>query len=128
MSKAKDMIHPAHAEVWYEMATKVQDALMGMNFDDQRDPEDILKELKDRLNSTGYQVISDYTPDKYEYFDFDIFRDDRYGIRIFLGHTCFEKYFHGLDTMYLYAPYDVDDVIDDVTIDEIKAVIESEVL
>jgi hypothetical protein len=129
MAKTKEMIHPAHAEVWFEMAIKVNRVLRGMNFDDQRDVSDILQEIKTRLNDTGYQIISDYTPGKYEYLDFDIFREDRYGIRIFLGRACFdEKYFHGLDTMYLYAPNDVDDVLDDVTIDDIREVIENELL
>ena len=125
MAKTKEMIHPAHAEVWFEMAIKVNRALRGMNFDSKRNRYDVLDELKTRLGATGYKVTSDYTPDKYEYYDFDLFREDRYGIRIFLGYP---NYYHGLTDMYLYAPNDAEDVLDDVTIDDIREVIENELL
>ena len=127
MTKTKDMIHPVHAEVWYEMATKVNDALKGMDTSGKRPVKDILDDMETRLRKTGYDITSDFTPDQYEYFDFDVFTTDReYGIRIFLGHKWFDEiHVHGLQGMYLYAPSEVDDVLDDVTIDELKEAMEA---
>ena len=121
MTKAKDMIHPAHAEHWLKIAEDVKKALDGLDTTTERSVAAILTDLNKRLESTGYEIISDYS-DRYRYFDFDVFTKDReYGIRIFLGSTWFgDIHLHNLTDMYLYAPSDVDDVLDDVTIDELR--------
>lgn len=123
MSKAKEMIHPVHAEVWYTMALNVQEVMEGFDTT-QTDVPTILKDITERLNKTGYQVLKDYNDKTYEYFDFEVWTsndDGRYGLRLFFGHKWFDKiYLHNLQGMYLYAPQDQYDVLDDVTIDELK--------
>ena len=123
MSKAKDMIHPVHAEVWYTMALNVQEVMEGFDTT-QTDVPTILKDITERLNKTGYQVLKDYNDKTYEYFDFEVWTsndDGRYGLRLFFGHKWFnEIYLHNLQDMYLYAPQDQYDVLADVTIDELK--------
>lgn len=126
MSKPKDMIHPAHAEVWYEMATNVKEVMEGFDTT-QRNVPAILKDITERLNKTGYEVLTDYQKGKYEFFDFEVWTandDGRYGLRLFFGHKWFDEiHLHNLQGMYLYAPQEVDDVLDDVTIDELKEVV-----
>ena len=123
MSKAKEMIHPVHAEVWYTMALKVQEVMEGFDTT-QTDIPTILNDITERLNKTGYQVLKDYKDKSYEYFDFEVWTsndDGRYGLRLFFGHKWFnEVYLHNLQDMYLYAPQDQYDVLADVTIDELK--------
>ena len=123
MSKAKEMIHPVHAEVWYTMALNVQEVMKGFDTT-QTDVPTILKDITERLNKTGYQVLKDYNDKTYEYFDFEVWTsndDGRYGLRLFFGHKWFnEVYLHNLQDMYLYAPQDQYDVLADVTIDELK--------
>ena len=59
MSKAKEMIHPVHAEVWYTMALNVQEVMKGFDTT-QTDVPTILNDITERLNKTGYQVLKDY--------------------------------------------------------------------
>ena len=126
MSKAKEMIHPVHAEVWYTMALNVQEVMEGFDTT-QTDVPTILNDITERLNKTGYQVLKDYNDKTYEYFDFEVWTsndDGKYGLRLFFGHKWFnEIYLHNLQDMYLYAPQDQYDVLADVTIDELKEVI-----
>ena len=123
MSKAKEMIHPVHAEVWYTMALNVQEVMKGFDTT-QTDVPTILKDITERLNKTGYQVLKDYNDKTYEYFDFEVWTSNdngRYGLRLFFGHKWFDEvYLHNLQGMYLYAPQEQYDVLDDVTIDELK--------
>ena len=123
MSKAKEMIHPVHAEVWYTMALNVQEVMKGFDTT-QTDVPTILKDITERLNKTGYQVLKDYNDETYEYFDFEVWTSNdngRYGLRLFFGHKWFDEvYLHNLQGMYLYAPQEQYDVLDDVTIDELK--------
>lgn len=127
MSKTKEMIHPVHAEVWYTMALNVQEVMEGFDIT-QTDVPTILEDITERLNKTGYQVLKDYNDKTYEYFDFEVWTsndDGRYGLRLFFGHKCFnEIYLHNLQGMYLYAPQDQYDVLDDVTIDELKEAVD----
>lgn len=126
MSKTREMIHPVHAEVWYTMALNVQEVMKGFDTT-QTAVSTILKDITERLNKTGYQVLKDYKDKEYEYFDFEVWTsndDGKYGLRLFFGHKWFDKiYLHNLQDMYLYAPQDQYDVLDDVTIDELKEVI-----
>ena len=126
MSKPKDMIHPAHAEVWYEMAMNVKGVMEGFDTTQKNVPA-ILKDTTERLNKTGYEVLTDYQKDKYEFFDFEVWTanaNGRYGLRLFFGHKWFDEiHLHNLQGMYLYAPQEIDDVLDDVTIDELKEVV-----
>ena len=123
MSKAKEMIHPVHAEVWYTMALNVQEVMKGFDTT-QTDVPTILNDITERLNKTGYQVLKDYNDKTYEYFDFEVWTSNdngRYGLRLFFGHKRFDEvYLHNLQGMYLYAPQEQYDVLDDVTIDELK--------
>ena len=123
MSKAKEMIHPVHAEVWYTMALNVQEVMEGFDTT-QTDAPTILNDITERLNKTGYQVLKDYKDKEYEYFDFEVWTSNdngRYGLRLFFGHKWFDKiHLHNLEDMYLYAPQEQYDVLDDVTIDELK--------
>ena len=123
MSKAKEMIHPVHAEVWYTMALNVQEVMKGFDTT-QTDVSTILNDITERLNKTGYQVLKDYKDKEYEYFDFEVWTsndDGKYGLRLFFGHKWFDKiHLHNLEDMYLYAPQEQYDVLDDVTIDELK--------
>ena len=123
MSKTREMIHPVHAEVWYTMALNVQEVMKGFDTT-QTDVPAILKDITERLNKTGYQVLKDYNDETYEYFDFEVWTSNdngRYGLRLFFGHKWFDKvYLHNLQGMYLYAPQEQYDVLDDVTIDELK--------
>lgn len=121
MSKTIDMIHPEHAEHWLKIAKDVKKALDGLDTTTERSVAAIMTDLNKRLESTGYEIISDYS-DRYRYFDFDVFTKDReYGIRIFLGSTWFGNiHLHNLEDMYLYAPSDVDDVLSDVTIEQLE--------
>ena len=123
MSKTREMIHPVHAEVWYTMALNVQEVMKGFDTT-QTDVSTILNDITERLNKTGYQVLKDYKDKEYEYFDFEVWTsndDGRYGLRLFFGHKWFDEvYLHNLQGMYLYAPQEQYDVLDDVTIDELK--------
>ena len=123
MSKTREMIHPVHAEVWYTMALNVQEVMKGFDTT-QTDVPTILNDITERLNKTGYQVLKDYNDKTYEYFDFEVWTSNdngRYGLRLFFGHKWFDKvYLHNLQGMYLYAPQEQYDVLDDVTIDELK--------
>ena len=123
MSKTREMIHPVHAEVWYTMALNVQEVMKGFDTT-QTDIPTILNDITERLNKTGYQVLKDYNDKTYEYFDFEVWTsndDGRYGLRLFFGHKSFnEVYLHNLHDLYLYAPQEKYDVLDDVTIDELK--------
>ena len=123
MSKTREMIHPVHAEVWYTMALNVQEVMKGFDTT-QTDVPTILKDITERLNKTGYQVLKDYNDKTYEYFDFEVWTSNdngRYGLRLFFGHKWFDEvYLHNLQGMYLYAPQEQYDVLDDVTIDELK--------
>ena len=128
MSKPKDMIHPAYAKVWYEMAMNVKKVMEGFDTT-QKDVPAILKDIKERLNKTGYQVLTDYQEDKYEFFDFEVWTendDGRYGLRLFFGHKWFDEIYlrHLPGGMYLYAPQEMYDILDDVTIDELKEVVD----
>ena len=108
-------------KVWLEIAKNVKGVLTGLDTSTTRPLEEVLKDMNDRLSKTGYKINSDYTPKTYEYFDFDLFRQDNYGIRIFLGHGNINNlYIHGLDSMYLYAPNDEDDYLSDITIKELE--------
>lgn len=79
------------------------------------------------LKETSYKVLSDYQTNEYEYFDFDLFREDGYGLRIFLGYKWFDEvHIHGLRDMYLYAPKDEDDYMSDITIEELEKVVKGE--
>jgi hypothetical protein len=126
MTKAKDMINPVHAEHWLKIAKDVKKVLDDLDTTTKRSVAAIMTDLNKRLESTGYEIISDYS-DRYRYFDFDVFTKDReYGIRIFLGSTWFDNiHLHNLTDMYLYAPSDIDDVLDDVTIEELERNIRS---
>ena len=121
------MIHPVHAEVWYTMALKVQEVMKGFDTT-QTDVSAILDDITGRLEKTGYEVLNDYNDKTYEYFDFDVWTstdDGKYGLRLFFGHKWFDKiHLHNLQDMYLYAPQDQYDVLVDVTIDELKEVID----
>lgn len=123
MSKTREMIHPVHAEVWYTMALNVQEVMEGFDTT-QTDVPTILKDITERLNKTGYQVLKDYNDETYKYFDFEVWTSNdngRYGLRLFFGHKWFDEvYLHNLQGMYLYAPQEQYDVLDDVTIDELK--------
>ena len=123
MSKTREMIHPVHAEVWYTMALNVQEVMKGFDTT-QTDVSTILNDITERLNKTGYQVLKDYKDKEYEYFDFEVWTgndDGKYGLRLFFGHKWFDKiHLHNLEDMYLYAPQEQYDVLDDVTIDELK--------
>ena len=114
------MIKSEYAPAWLKIATDVQEVLKDFDTSDTREVEDVLADIKARLDKTGYDISCDYI-DTYKYFDYDIFTQDRkYGIRIFLGNNEFGLYLHNVDTMYLYAPNDKDDVLADVTIENIK--------
>ena len=115
-----DIIKPEYAQTWLKIATDVQEVLKDFDTSDTREVKDVLADIKARLDKTEYQIASDYD-NTYKYFDYDVFTQDRrFGIRIFLGNNEFGLYLHNIDTMYLYAPNDEYDVLDDVTIADIK--------
>lgn len=126
MQEVMKRIKKEHAKVWFEMATKVSKVLENLDTTSTRPVETIVKDMTNLLNQTGYRVFSGYESNTYEYFDFDLFREDGYGIRVFLGHKWFEKiYVHKLEDMYLYAPNDTDDYMSDVTIEELEKIVRS---
>lgn len=118
-------IKKEHARVWLEMANKVNECLKNLDTDNTKPVNTILDNMNTLLKETGYKVLSDYQTNEYEYFDFDLFRKDGYGLRIFLGYKWFnEVHVHGLRDMYLYAPKDEDDYMSDVTIEELEKLLE----